>query len=166
MRVLTLKEELEIYKREAKENWDKYLRALAELDNFKKTMKKEMEEAIERANEKFIKNILPALDNFEAGIKMLEKMKSKDDEFLKGVKIIYKQLLDALEKEGLVQYSALGQKFDPKLHEAISVKETDDCEDDTIIEEIAKGYLFKGRVIRPAKVVVAKQKVKGEVKNG
>ena len=149
MRMLTLKQELAEFR-------DKYLRVLADFENYKKRTQKEMGNIVKLANERLIKELLPVLDNFERGLKFAGDS-VKQDNFYKGVEMIYRQLLDVLAKEGVHQFDSLGERFDPEKHEAVEVRETCDCEDGVIIEEIEKGYMIHDKVLRPAKVIVAKK---------
>ncbi|MDI6839807.1 MAG: nucleotide exchange factor GrpE [bacterium] len=148
----TLKEELEEYK-------DKYLRALAELDNYRKRIKKEKEELVNYASERLILELIPVLDNFERGLSSLRDIKSDNlDDFYRGIELIYDRFKELLEKEGIKSFSAVGEKFNPARHEAVSVTDSGDCPPDTVVSELCKGYILKDKVIRPAKVVVAKKR--------
>ena len=148
----TLKEELEEYK-------DKYLRALAELDNYQKRVKREKEELVNYAGERIILELIPVLDDFERGLNSLKELKAdKLDDFYRGVELIHNRLKELLAKEGVKSFSAVGEKFDPARHEAVSVTDSSDCPPDTVVSELCKGYMLKDKVIRHAKVVVAKAK--------
>ena len=135
---------------------NEYLRALADLDNYRKRKEEEFEQFKEYANEGLLIELLPVLDNFDRALSSTDD-KEKDN-FYKGVEIILRQLKEVLEKRGLKGYSSVNKEFDPKFHEALGYKETDEKPPNTIIEEVAKGYLLKDRVLRPAKVIVAKKK--------
>jgi len=150
-----LKEQLLECTKEVEDYKDKYLRALAELDNYKKRARKEKEEIIERANERLMLELIPVLDNFDRGI---EAAKNSEDfeNFYKGVELIYKGFKEIVEREGLQSFSAIGDEFDPSKHEAVSLVESDEHAPDTVLDEIYKGYLLNGKLIRPAKVVVSK----------
>ena len=141
------KPELEDYK-------NKLLRALADFDNYKKRAAQELESFVQFANEELIKDILPALDNFN---RAFATAKSHKDEFIKGVALVKKQLEDSLKKFGVEEVKALGLPYDPTLHEAIMQKESDKPEN-TVIEVVQNGYTLKGRLLRPAMVIVAKNK--------
>lgn len=147
-------EEVKIYK-------DKYLRALAEMDNQRKRTMKEKEALQQYANEKLILSILPVVDNFERAIDAGNNSNSVKD-LLDGVKLIFKQLKDILKKEGVEPFKSVGQKFDPYKHEALLAIESKEHEPSTILEEIEKGYLLGEKVIRPAKVTVSKQEEEKE----
>jgi molecular chaperone GrpE len=135
---------------------DKYMRLHAEFDNFRKRSSKEKTEFVKFANEGLILELLSILDNFERGIRSAEQ--KKDFDLLhQGVDMISKQLHSLLEAKGLVRIKAVGQKFDPHQHEPMEVVESDE-KDDVVIEEMQPGYLLNGRIIRPAKVKVARKK--------
>ncbi len=154
-------EELTAEKEKNKGLYDKYVRLQAEFENFKKRVERDKCEFYKYALEKLIKDILPALDNFELAIKSANI--SKDFEsFSEGVQLIYTQLKDILEKEGLNYECSVGEIFDPSKHEAVMLIESKDHKKNQIIEELKKGYFLKDRLIRPAMVTVAK---KPEYKN-
>jgi molecular chaperone GrpE len=130
----------------AAERWDQLLRCRAEMDNLQKRAAREKEDQVKYASEKLICKILPVLDSLEQA--------SKHDE---GTKVLYQQLLDILKGEGLVSIDAAGQKFDPYKHEALYQLKSEELEEDTVAEEIQKGYVLNCRVIRFSKVAVAKR---------
>ena len=149
-------------KQNYQELWDKYVRLGAEFDNYKKRSFKEKIDFMKFANEGLIVELLSILDNFERGIKSVET--KKDYDLLhQGVDMISKQLHSLLETKGLSRIKAVGQKFDPHQHEAVEVVDGDD--EGTVIEELQSGYLLSGRIIRPAKVKVAKVKQTNEEDN-
>jgi len=130
----------------AEERLDLLLRCRADLDNVMKRAAKEKEEYVKYASEKLICKLLPVLDSLDQA--------AKHDQ---GTQVLYQQLLDILKADGLVPMEAAGKKFDPYRHEALYQVKTDDLEEDTVAEEIQKGYLFNSRVIRFSKVAVAKR---------
>ncbi len=136
---------------EIKELKNKYLMAIADLENYRKRVKREHEELTNYTNERLLKALIPVIDNFERAL----KVKHKDDNFFKGVELIYKHLLAILKREGVEPFESVGRKFDPRYHEAVSVSPSKQ-EDGVVLEELEKGYKLKGRLARPAKVVVAK----------
>jgi len=143
--------------KEYDELWDKYLRLQADFDNFKKRSYKEKSEFIKFANEGLILELVNILDNFERGIKAGEQ--KKDFDLLhQGVDMISRQLHSLLELKGLSRIKCLGEKFDPHKHEALEVIECKDTEVDMVVDELQPGYIFEGRIIRPAKVKVKKRK--------
>ncbi len=138
----------------------------ADFENYKKRVERDRKESVEMSNKELIMNLLPILDNF--GIALQSYGKSSDEmtdedsdegsglkEFLKGVELIYSQFLDSLKKEGVEQIRSVGEKFDPRFHECLMQGDSEE-ESGTIIEEFQKGYTLKDKVIRPAKVKVAK----------
>lgn len=164
--VTRLKEELTLAQEDVKDLTDKYLRSLADLDNQRKRTIKEKEETLKYANERLILEILPVLDNFERAIEAGEDS-DNTKKLLDGVKLIFRQLSDVLQKEGVRSFDSVGEKFDPYKHEAFLAIESKEHEPSTILEEIEKGYILKDKVIRPAKVTVSKQdEVKEDDKNG
>jgi molecular chaperone GrpE len=123
----------------------------ADFENYKKRIEKEQKDFIECASKELVKQLLPVLDSFELALN------NKDDkEFYKGVELIYAQLISTLENQGLTPIKALDKEFDPYLHEAL-MQETSDKKENTVIEELQRGYLFKEKVIRSTKVKVAKK---------
>jgi molecular chaperone GrpE len=154
----SLKAELNVLREEiaAKDDYyDKFIRLQAEFDNFRKRAVKEKGEFIKFANEALILELVSILDDFERSIRSAEH--KKDFDLLhQGVDIISKQLHRLLEEKGLNKIKSVGEKFNPHEHEAIEVVEGEDNEDNTILEELQPGYILNGRIIRPAKVKVAK----------
>lgn len=137
------------------ELWDRYVRLQAEFDNYRKRSFREKTEFVKFANEGLIIELLGILDNFERGIRSAEQ--KKDYNLLhQGVDMISKQLHSLLETKGLSRIKSIGEKFDPHQHEAIEVVEGDD--EGVIVEELQPGYLLSGRIVRPARVKVVKEK--------
>lgn len=149
-----LRQALEETKRVLDEKTDRYLRAVAELDNQKKRAQREREEYIRFANASLLRELLPVLDNFDRALGAA-RASAEAQGFLAGVELIQRELLKVLEKFGATPYSAVGQPFDPERHEAVQRVLKPDAADMTVVEEIARGYLLNGRVLRPAIVVVA-----------
>ena len=159
--VTKLREDLSMRESDVKDLKDKYLRALAELDNFRKRMAKEYEDYKVYARIDFFVKVIPVLDSFDRAMSGAE-LNNDFENFFKGVEIIYRQLRDALSALGLVEFSGLGETFDPSRHEAVALIETDDKPENTVIEEVSRGYSVGDRVIKPAKVFVSKQKEGGQ----
>lgn len=159
-----LQQQLQAKILEAKNNYDRFIRQVAELENFKRRSAKEREEAIRFANEGLIKDLLPILDNLERAV---SHAASGDNgkSFTEGVEMILKAFLDVLAKHGVTQIAALGQPFDPSKHEAMAQIETSGHKHNSIVEEHHKGYLFRERLLRPALVSVAKALNLQEKKN-
>ena len=133
------------------EKKDRLLRLQADFDNFRRRSAKEREEISAVVTQNFCKDMLPLLDNFERAM----AAETKDVEaFQKGVEMIFTQFQEVLKKNGLEQIEAVGQKFDPNFHQAVMRVEDPEREDDTVAQELQKGYMVKGRVIRPSMVQV------------
>lgn len=127
------------------------LRALADFDNFKKQSAREKDQFLQLANEALIVELLPILD----GLNRATAAAESNQEILKGLALIKRQFEDVLAKFGVEEIKALGEKYDPHVHEAVLQKESD-AEAGTIIEEMQKGYRLYNKVIRPAMVIVSK----------
>jgi Molecular chaperone GrpE (heat shock protein) len=150
-----LKAKLEDKEKEAAANYDKYLRTVAELDNYKKRAAKEKIDTIKYGNEEIIRDILPFVDSLD---RAMEQTGGSDVEAFKdGIKLIREQLLCCLKKYGLERIESAGLDFDPNFHEAMMQIHSDEHEENKIVNEIAKGYLLNGRLLRPSKVCVCKK---------
>jgi len=143
---------------EVNEMKDKYLRALADLDNMKKRSAIEREEIIRFANETLIAALLPIFDSFDRALKSFEGGRA-DEEVIKGIALIKKQFEDALARAGVSRIECLGSKFDPHLHEAV-MRRKSDKEEDTVLEIMQSGYALHGKVIRPAMVIISEKEEK------
>jgi molecular chaperone GrpE len=150
-----LRQQLQAKELEAKENYDRFLRQAAELENFKKRMAREKGEAIRYANELLIKDLLPVLDNLERAVESA-KGGGNGEPLLEGIEMVRKKFLEVLNKHGVTQISAVGETFDPEKHEAIAQVESKEQEPNAVIEEHHKGYYLLDRLLRPAQVSVAK----------
>jgi len=153
--VTQLKEDFEKLKNESKTHYENYLRALADFENFRRRKEREIEDFRMFANENLLNEIIPVLENFDRAL-TVKDVDEKCESIKKGVDIAYRQLKSVLEKFGLKEFSCVGQEFDPKTCEAISFIETNDKPKNTVVDELSKGYLYQNRVIRPARVIVAK----------
>ena len=160
-----LRQYLKVKEEEAKENYERYLRQVAELENFKKRTNREREEAIRFANETLVKDLLPIVDNLERAV-VHSKDGANGKTLVEGIEMVLRGLFDVLAKHGVVQVSAVGQPFDPEKHEAMAQVEVETHEPNTIVEEYHKGYMFRDRLLRPALVSVAKPLESQEKKNG
>jgi molecular chaperone GrpE len=152
-----LKDELQEEKETNGELSDKCLRLQAEFENFRKRMQKEKSDFMKYAMENFFKNLLPVIDNFELALESAEKV-SDIQGLSEGVKLIHMQFLDVLQKEGLACFSSLGEAFDPQKHEAVMQVESDNHHENTVLEELKKGYYLNDRLLRPALVAVSRKK--------
>ncbi len=150
-----LKRKLEEKEKEIKEHHDRLLRLAADFENYKKRAAKDKEEWTKFANEDLIKAILPFIDNLERAVSHAEKV-SDTGVLIEGVRLTIQQLLQALSKFGLSPFESAGKPFDPTVHEAMLVVETDQHQPNQVVEEFQKGYLFNNRLLRPATVSVSK----------
>ncbi|MFA6808537.1 MAG: nucleotide exchange factor GrpE [Eubacteriales bacterium] len=145
--------EVEDFQKKAEEYYGRLQRLQAEFDNFRKRTRKEKEETAKYALEKIIGNLLPVLDNFKRAVEASQT--SQDFEiYSKGINMILRQFVKVLEDEGLKEIEAVGQEFDPNIHEALMQVESDESEN-VVLEELEKGYYLKDKVIRPTKVKVS-----------
>jgi molecular chaperone GrpE len=138
---------------QAEEYLDRLVRLQADYDNFRRRTRQEKEEIYKYTSVKMISALLPVLDNFELA---LSAEGDSIESFKSGVQMIYKQLNDVLTAEGVVQIPAVGELFDPLKHEAVLRVDSDEYPDNTIIEELRRGYYLKDKVIRPSMVKVVK----------
>jgi molecular chaperone GrpE len=148
-----LKKEIETREEMVDGHLNMLQRLQAEFENYKKRAERERKEYTEQANADLILKLLSVLDDFE---RALQTEKSDTDSFTKGMVMIHKKFQKILEKEGLTPIDAVGEEFDPYYHEAV-LAEVGNYKDDTIVEELEKGYMFKNRVLRPSKVKVGKR---------
>jgi molecular chaperone GrpE len=149
-----LRTERDARARDAAEAQDRYLRTLADFENFRRRVGREREDWRRQAQEALLKEILPALDNFDRAL-AVPPARGSDPAFRTGVELIHRDFLAALERLGVRSFVAVGQRFDPTRHEAVSRVERADVEDQTVVAEALRGYEFQDRVLRPAQVVVA-----------
>jgi molecular chaperone GrpE len=152
-RIKELEESLSAKTLEAANNWDKYLRERADLENYRKRVQKEKEEILKYGNENFILEILPALDNLERAVAHAPEDGSP---VIEGIKITLSMFLATLKKFGVTPVDpAEGAPFNPQFHQAMSQVETSEQEPNTVVSEFQKGYLLNERLLRPAMVTVA-----------
>lgn len=130
---------------------DRYRRQQAEFQNFRRRIEKEKVEWHEYASTEAVRALLPILDDFERAL----KHECSNKEYSRGMDLIYQRLFDALKKLGLEPMESAGKLFDPHVHHAVEKRPTDQSPEDTVIDEHQRGYLFKGRLLRPAMVSVA-----------
>ena len=145
----------------AEEYWDRLLRLQAEFDNFKKRAARERSQAIKYANEALLESLIPALDNVDMAITAIENAEPDSvDSLKKGVNMVFKQLKEAIRESGMEEIdAAVGQKFNYDWHEAVEYRESNEVPEGQVIAQIRKGYKLKDRLIRAAKVIVAKPEV-------
>lgn len=149
-----VEDELARLTRELADKQDRLLRALADADNIRRRAQREREDYTRYANESLLRDLVPVLDNFD---RALAAARTAGDAggVVAGVELIQRELLRVLERAGVTRYSAMGERFDPTRHEAISRLVSTEAPPDTVIAETAPGYLLHGRVLRPAMVAVA-----------
>lgn len=128
----------------------KYLRLMADFQNYKKRVEKEKKDLYSYANEKLVTELLAVLDNFERAL----AHEDPGNGFKEGMEMIFKQLMDVLEKSGLAEIAALGEDFDPNFHNAVMTEETEEYESGKVSGVLQKGYTLNGKVIRPSMVKV------------
>ncbi len=147
-------EELEA---KVKDYWDQILRLRAEFENTKKRLERDKQEAIKFANELLLLEILPVVDNFDRAMASLSE--GHDPEKVKqGLEIAQNELHKILKEHGVEVVKSLGEDFDPRFHEAVAEVETENLKEGAVVDEIQRGYLLNGRLIRPSRVRVAKKK--------
>jgi molecular chaperone GrpE len=150
-----LKKKVEEKEKEVKEHHDRLLRVAADFENYKKRMAREKEEWVKFGNEDLIKSILPFVDNLERAVNHSEKTEDIQS-LVEGIKLTVQQLLQTLNRFGVSPVESLGKPFDPTMHEAMLVVETDQHEPNQVVEEFQKGYLLNDRLLRAATVSVSK----------
>ena len=146
-----LKAQVESLQAALAEKDNRVKRLQADFENFRRRTSKEREELANVVTQDLLKSMLPILDNFDRAMAAEQK---DSESFQKGVEMIYTQLHETLKNDGLEPIETAGQKFDPNFHQAVMRVENPDLEDDTIAQELQKGYIVKGRVIRPSMVQV------------
>ncbi len=139
----------------AQENWEKFLRTQAELENLKRRAEKDLLDARKFGVEKFARELLPVADSLELGLNVETGDNPEAAKLREGMELTLRQLLGALEKFNVTPVDPEGEKFNPELHQAMAMQPTDEAEANTVIKVYQKGYLLHGRLLRPAMVVVA-----------
>lgn len=148
--------ETESLKQQVKEEQEKYLRSLADMENSRKRMQKEKHDSTRFAVENVIGEFLSPLDNFENALSFVHQASEETQTWAKGFEMILTQFKDVLSGHKVTPYTSEGALFDPHLHEVLELEETDKHEDGLILQEFVKGYKCGGRILRPARVKVAK----------
>lgn len=143
--------EVEALKKQMAENAERMKRLQADFENFRRRTRQEKEELSNMVVQDFIKELLPLVDNFD---RAMAAEATDGEKFQQGVEMIYNQLADILKNKGLEAIETKDAKFDPNFHQAVMRVENPDLEDDTIAMELQRGYIVKGKVIRPAMVQV------------
>ncbi len=155
-----LKKKLEEMEKEITETRERLLRVAADFENYKKRAAKEKEDYLKFANEDLIKEILPFMDNLERAINHSEKTNDAQS-LVDGVRLTLQGLLQRLGRFGVTTVESVGKPFDPAVHDAMLVVETDQHEPNQVVEEFQRGYLLNDRLVRPASVSVSKLPAKG-----
>jgi molecular chaperone GrpE len=153
-----LEADLKAAKTEAAEWQDRFLRKAAEFENFRKRAEKEKTDSMYLAKSSVLVEFLPIADACERALLSIGEARTAPgslEQYQEGVELLYKQLLDALSRTGVMPIKVEGKPFDPHLHEALSREETIDYKEDTVVRELRRGYLFKEKLLRPAQVIVA-----------
>jgi molecular chaperone GrpE len=153
-----LSQELENLKKERDSLYDRLLRKQAEFENYKKRIDREKSEFAQFASVEVMKGLLNTLDSFDLALQNAAAAGSGNEDTLKGFELIYKQLQDTLMRFGLKPIESKGQTFDPNYHQAVSTEPSDDLEENTVVQEMRKGYTLNGRLLRPAMVSVSVKK--------
>jgi molecular chaperone GrpE len=135
--------------------YDKLLRGQAEFENYRRRTERERAELYQHGRDDVLLQFLPVVDNFERALSSLETSEGDAEALRHGVELIHKQFKDALSKFGLEEVEAVGQTFDPHVHEAVTTEATDKHKENTVIQEFQRGYKIGDRLLRPAKVKVA-----------
>lgn len=136
---------------------EKHLRLYAEFENYKKKVQKDKEEVIEYCNESLVYELLPTLDNLEMALRHSTGENIDAKSFVTGVENTFRELNRTLENFGLSPIEALGKSFDPSYHHAMTQVEKEDLDNNTVVEEFRKGYIYKEKVLRPSLVAVSKK---------
>ncbi len=157
-----MEEKLESMEQEAKENYDRLLRTSAEFENYQKRAAREMNDFRKFANESFVKAMLPVVDNLDRAVESSNNDKHADTSVLEGVKMTVKEILKVFEQYNVKPFESLGKTFDPSLHQAVMQEETEEHPENSVVQELQKGYMMHDRLLRPAMVVVSKTKTKSE----
>ena len=159
-----LEEKLKKAEEKASQNWDEVLRARADLDNTRKRLERDVENAHKYAVEKFMQELLPVIDSLEMGLAAANQQDADINKVKEGTELTLKMFADCVNKFGIQSIDPKGEKFNPEFHQAMSIQETPDHKPDTVMAVMQKGYLLNGRLVRPAMVVVSKAASESEEK--
>lgn len=154
-----LSKEKEQTERKAAEYLDQLKHLQADMENLQKITKKQIDTVTKQASESLLVKLLPILDSLQQAGKVTHSNESlSSEEISVGLKLLLNQLMDVLKTEGLEEIAAMGEPLNPEKHEVVSYAETDDVPENTIVEEVRRGYILGGKVIRPSLVVVSRPK--------
>lgn len=151
-----LEEQLFAAEQRAQENWDSAVRAKAELENVRRQSDRDVERAHKFGTAKLIESLIPVIDSLEQALQLA--IQNNDTAMQEGLELTMKVFIDALSKHGVVQIDPVGEAFNPERHEAMSMQPSEDVDHNAVLTVFQKGYELNGRVIRPARVIVAKNK--------
>ncbi len=154
--VKEFEDRLECAEKETKQNYDNFLRASAELENFKKRSSREMNDLRKYANEALLRELLPIVDNLERAISSSSNDEQAENGVVEGVGMTLKEILKVFKKFSVKPIEAVGNQFDPAFHQAIQQAEADNHPENTVIQEFQKGYMIHERLLRPSMVIVSK----------
>lgn len=149
----TITEQLKTAEKKAEENWELLLRTKAEMDNLRRRTQKDLENAHKFAVEKFVQELLPIMDSMELG---LATENAEAEALREGMKLTLNMLQNAFGKFRIVEINPIQEKFDPELHQAMSMQPSEDVEPNTVLAVMQKGYTLNDRLVRPAMVMVSK----------
>jgi len=161
--VKKLEEKLEAEQEKSKEYLNRLKYLQADFENYRKRVEKETQEAVQRSNERLVACLIDIMDDLENAISAGETTENKDA-LLDGIKMVHKNLDKLLEKEGLERLECVGRPFDPNLHEVLVQVPTNNHESGTVLEEARKGFMFRGKVLRPSIVKIACEDSEGDKK--
>ena len=151
-----LKNAIETANTTAAKNWDLYLRERADLENARKRHQRDKEDALRFANDRLLKEMIPVLDNLERAVDHADQDNDDNQGLLEGVNMTINQFRKALENFGVKPINAIGENFDPNLHQAMGQVESSEQAPNMVVSEFQKGYLLHDRLLRPSLVMVAK----------
>ena len=151
--ICRLQEQLAAKETEVRDNWDRFVRERADLENYRKRANREKEELLNYGNKSLIEEILPIVDNLERAL--AHATEDNQSSVVEGIRMTHVMLVAALKKFGVTPLEAVGTTFDPAFHQAMAQVPTDEKPPNTVVEEFQKGYLLKERLLRPAMVTVA-----------
>jgi molecular chaperone GrpE len=154
--LVELQNAIETLSIESAKNWDLYLRERADLENARKRHQRDKEEALRFANDRLLKEMIPVLDNLERAVDHADQADDDNQGLLEGVNMTINQFRKSLENFGVKPIKAVGENFDPNLHQAMGQVESADQAPNTVVTEFQKGYLLHDRLLRPSMVMVAK----------
>lgn len=149
--------ELEAALEKAEDNWNQYLRAVAELENTRKRAARDVEQARRFAIERFAADLLAVKDSLEMGLNAASDVTDKADALVEGTEMTLKQLNQVFDKFGITEIDPKGERFNPEIHEAMATQPSNEAEPDTVLTVVQKGYMLNERMLRAARVLVARK---------